>query len=1023
MSKRQRNVSPTSGSASRTSGSPMNTESNYNVATPSSSKSVKTAESGGSVGFSNGNIKRLGQSQSNSVNYQSAASSVSNRGQRKGSPMNTGSNSDEVTQPKSSLLRRGSGKRKRRGARTAQLQSENIKKMNEERKANEKTRAMKQIQEKIKAKEETLARVRALTNNAALQRKKNAALQRKKNIEAKKANIVKYIERANLFPNQKSAFLKEINKINFNNLKRMVNSSVEDKRRFNKVTGFGADNTRAAKEAENKKRENTITYIKTKKLTNNQIANLVQRVKNASPNNFDKIKSAANNAEKEAEKKKRAENAKRAAKEAENAKRAAKEAENAKRVNTITYIKTKKLTNNQIANLVQRVKNASPNNFDKIKSAANNAEKEAEKKGNTGQSSIKPNSGVTQAGGSGNKMPRTAAQGAAKFLKNIENITKQVNSLIDIDSLRKLAVKLGFRKTQAALKNEYKGKPDVKRLKVDLKNFISNPPPGTRINMSAVAQKTPGGTKRKANAAAQKTPGGKKRKVSAVPQKTPRGTTINARAEVNGLCNSEMSPVNDGHRKKLLKTKGLLKVYMSKIAMDKRKLFTKEKRCEVLDYIVKYNLTSGPQSVVRNIDTNTFINMLLIMWLDGVHDKYVGVTFNKWLQSYKDVFPPENYENDNYFIALKNATFVEGKTKNKGRRNVFISSGGKTFKILENAISDTIALELAETPGKQEFFAKRFINNLGFKGQLFQGFSAGWEKYFKSMVLLKYKRKNLVNTIDNPKDYRLKSVTPNDKMLLAVDQEYSSREERSLSRMIEGSDAVSPLITYGQAFDPGSTMLPFGIVKDIEGLMVLSKHNNGNIQNKPQFVSDASYYLEDFNITINCNNKPVIKIDFDSGSTTGESSLKLNGKELDLNVSAGQAKKNENAVNKISKYFGDALQYFIASQLTKPSDKVKTRKTINGGTRNYHFFLGSGDGMALFGYDFVCTQIFDNGAPNMVIDYSGGSSPKAHIINIDNSAFKLSKKEAKPTRTELITMSYMSRANNIGNTANSKNGT
>ena len=660
-----------------------------------------------------------------------------------------------------------------------------------------------------------------------------------------------------------------------------------------------------------------------------------------------------------------------------------------------------------------------------VKNISNNVlnllrKRRAEKKGNTGQSSIKPISGVTQAGGSDTKTPRTAAQGAEKFLKNKENIIKQINSLSAIDSLRKLAVKLGFGTSQVAVKKEYLGKDGAKRLKVDLKNFISNPPPGTRINMSAAAQKTPGGTKRKANVMAQKTPVGKKRKMSAVAPKTPRGTTINARADANGLCNSEMNPVNDGHRKKLLKTKGLLKVYISKIAMDKRKLFTKEKRCEVLDYIVRYNLTSGPQSVVRNIDTNTFINMLLIMWLDGVHDKYVVVTFNEWLQSYKDVFPQENYENDNYFKALKNATFVERKTKNK-RRDVYISSGGKTFNILGNAISTTIALELAETPGKRAFFAKTFIDNLGFKGQSFNEFSAGWERHFKSMVLLKYESKNLVNTIDNPAEYRLKSVTPNDKMLLAVDQEYSSREERSLSRIIEGSDAVSPLITYGQAFDPGSTMLPFGIVKDIEGLMVLSRRNDGNIQNeKPQFVSDASYYLEDFNITINCNDKPVIKIDFDSGSTTGESSLKLNGIELDLNVSAGEAKKNENAVNKISKYFGDALQYFIASQLTKPSDKVKTRKTVNGGTRKYHFFLGSGDGMALFGYDFVCTQIFDNGPPNMVIDYSGGSSPKAHIINMDNSAFILSKKEARPTRTQLMEVSYMVRANNNGNTAQSK---
>ena len=522
-------------------------------------------------------------------------------------------------------------------------------------------------------------------------------------------------------------------------------------------------------------------------------------------------------------------------------------------------------------------------------------------------------------------------------------------------SLRKRAQELGFRRTMRELETEYSGKPGISRLREELKTFVTK-----------------------------------------TPAKRKRGAT----------------PVLGNNRQsEMLVTKGLLQVYMDKIAMGKRNLFTIEKQADVLDYIVKRNLSGGPKRVKRTISTKTFINMLLIMWLDGVHDKYITMTFKHWLSAYKDVFDPENYVRDPYFQELQSASFVDLKQNKNRNRKVYISGGNN---ILNGAISDTIAIELAETPGKKIFFAKTFINNLGFNGQGFISFSAGWEKNFKTIVLQKYIGLGKVNTIINPRDYNIKSRTGADRILLAVDQEYSGREERSLSGMISESDSVSPLITYGQAFDPGSTMLPFGIVKDIEKIAIVTRTKKGlEKEIEPRFVSDASYYLEDFNITIK-SNTAVIKIEFDSGKKTGKSNLKLNDIPLKLNVSAGNAKKNESVVEKIGKYFGDALQYFIASQLTKATERDRIKKIRTGGTRTYHYFLGSGDGMALFGYDFVCTEIFRNGAPNMVIDYSEGSLPIAHIINMDNTKFVLPEKEPVPNRTNIITGSYKTRTNNTG---------
>jgi len=865
MSKRQRNVSPTSGSASRTSGSAsrtsgsasrtsgsmMNTGSNNNGATQSSNKSAKTAESGGSVGFSNGNSNRLGQSQSSSSNYKSAASSVRNQRRRNGSPMSNGRTNQKLNLLGQRIMeaarkaqkmaaqkmaaRRSKNMNAQRQAANAQIQAANAK-----RKANEKARAMKQIQEKIKAQENEKTRLSALTNEAKRRREEEAKRQKEramKQIQEKIKAREKEAER------QREAAKRQ----------KVVNTPVHQFR----TAAQGA--SAVLKNILESKKQAALTKLNKHGVPEQNKVKLSKTIMNATTSN---------------------------------------------KVNAvITLINT---------------------NFP---------------------------------------------------LKNTNfPLKNNINTLSPID-LRRRAKELGFGQTVSELQQKYKGKPGISRLREELKTFVT------------------------------KTPEGKKRKMSAV-AKTP---TLG----------------NNRQTKKMLATKGLLKVYMDKIAMSKRKLFTIEKQADVLDYIVKRNLSGGPRRVERTISTKTFIDMLLIMWLDGVHDKYITMTFKDWLIAYEDVFAPGNYESDPYFQKLQRAYFKEEPSQNKNRK-LYILDGKKKLNILNGAISATIAVELAETPGKRTFFAETFINNLGFNGQRFISFSAGWEKNFKTIVLQKYIGLGKVNTIIDPRRYNIESRTRGDRILLAVDQEYSGREERSLSGMISGSVSVSPLITYGQAFDPGSTMLPFGIVKDIEKIAILTRTNTGSITTtKPRFISDASYYLEDFNIDIKSNNKSVIKIDFDSGKETGNSSLKLNNLPLDLNVSAGNAKKRDGVIEKIAKYFGDALQYFIASQLTKASKRDRIKEIKNGGTRTYHYFLGSGDGMALFGYDFVCTEIFSNGAPNMVIDYSEGSIPIAHIINMDNTKFVLPEKEPVPNRSNVIQGSYKTRAlntgGNNGNTANSKN--
>ena len=929
MSKRQRNVSPTSGSASRTSGSAsrtsgsasrtsgsmMNTWSNNNGATQSSNKSAK---SGWSASRTSGSMMNTGSNNNGATQSSNKSAKTAESGwsasRTSGSMMNTGSNNNGATQSSNKSAKTAesggsvgfsNGNSNRLGQ--SQSSSSNYKS------AASSVRNQRQRNGRTNQKLNSLGqRIMKAARKAARKARKMAA---QKMAARRSKNMNAQIQAANAQrrANEKARAMKQI--------QEKIKAQENEKARLSALTN---EAKRRREEEAKRQKERAMKQIQ------------------------EKIKARE--------------------KEAERLRKAAKR---------------QKVVNTPVQQFRTAAQGASAVLKNILESKKQAALTKLNKHGVPEQNKVKLSKTIMNATTS-NKVNAVITLINTNFpLKNTNfPLKNNINTLSPID-LRRRAKELGFGQTVSELQQKYKGTPGLSRLREELKTFVAKTP--AKRKMSAVA-KTP--AKRKMSAVA-KTPA--ERKMSAV-AKTPA-------------------------EKKMLATKGLLKVYMDKIARGKRKLITNEIQKEVLDYIVRRNLSSGRRLAVRKISTETFINMLLIMWLDGVHDKYIDMTFKDWLIAYKAVFDPKNYESDPYFQKLQRAYFAEDK--NKKLYNILDRNDNKKLNILNGAISATIAVELAETPGKRTFFAETFINNLGFNGQTFTSFSAGWEKNFKTIVLQKYIFLRKVNTIINPREYNIKSRTEGDRILLAVDQEYSGREERSLSGMISGSVSVSPLITYGQAFDPGSTMLPFGIVKDIEKIAISTRTNTGSITpTTPRFISDASYYLEDFNIDIKSNEKSVIKIDFDSGKETGNSGLKLNDLSLELNVSAGNAKKKDGVKEKIAKYFGDALQYFIASQLTKASERDRKKEIKGGGTRTYHYFLGSGDGMALFGYDFVCTKIFKNGAPNMVIDYSEGSIPIAHIINMDNTKFVLPEKKPVPSRTNFNQGSYRTQPNNNGGNNN-----
>jgi len=659
------------------------------------------------------------------------------------------------------------------------------------------------------------------------------------------------------------------------------------------------------------------------------------------------------------------------------------------------------------------------------------------------------------------KTPRTAARGAAAFLaekqkqkqKLVNNVNKRTNlSNIQKNTLLKIINRLNIKNlnsfninreiknmTRKELVNNVKRRTNLSNIqkntllkiinRLNIKNLTSFNI-NREINLNA--------TRKELDRMVSDSNLNSREKKRLSNRIMSESNLNKLRQDINVILNPEVA----GYNSKKSKAQALIKLYKSKITVRDRITNTMEKT--MVDEITKFNITTGRMSMVSEITSETFLNLLLIMWLDGIHDKYIIMTFKKWLASpnIKSTFPPATYDTSDMFTFLQNLR-VKPITKYKAntattsidnRLQLFIE--GERLKnnyhpqlgVVLNGFLKWIADKekiILTKPGSKSTFTERFINNLGFKSDAnFVPFSAGWEKDFKKFLVEKYASTN--NIIQNVKKIKAKN---DDIFLLAIDQEYSTRQERALTNMIINSGkSVQSLVTYGQAFDPGSTMLPEGIVPDLQNITVkVLNPESQKLEDQKYILSPTPwYYLEDFKFTMNVNGSPVMEVKFN----TQTSNLTLNGKTLSLSITAGKAGKSNDPFFQLGKYFGDGLQYFIASALTK-SKPVDIQLEGNNKKTAFHSFLGSGDGMALFGYDFVCTRLYKARAPNMVIDFSGQSNPIAHIVNFPSELFtveQVSKVERQPIgnrkydtkrETEVAqTSTNGSQGGNNGNTVN-----
>jgi hypothetical protein len=349
---------------------------------------------------------------------------------------------------------------------------------------------------------------------------------------------------------------------------------------------------------------------------------------------------------------------------------------------------------------------------------------------------------------------------------------------------------------------------------------------------------------------------------------------------------------------------------------------------EIMKGINQRCIPSTPIKIEKKISRDEFTDLVFIMWLDGVHDKYIKKTLNTWF----------------------NETTLFSNTQ----KTLIVKDWNTPF------IQNINSLGLTKARGPKILTSS--LNN----------FPAQWEKKIK-IYLSETKYKNSATKYKFQTRIPKRVSTPNPQNInIAIDQEYDDSNEQSITRFIKNhtrannsTTDVNTLITYGQAFDPGRSMVGGGVHEDIEMLTQNQIPKN--------YISDTKkYYLCDLNINFIVDNIPVYKIRLKKDDSNNVN-MSFNSKKIFGGVTAAQAKSAKGDIIPVSKYFGDALQYFYIAAM---NDVQRTESP-----KTERFFFGSGDSMALLGYDRVCKIL--NNSVRMVIDIPSKNDPVIHVIGLD----------------------------------------
>ena len=399
--------------------------------------------------------------------------------------------------------------------------------------------------------------------------------------------------------------------------------------------------------------------------------------------------------------------------------------------------------------------------------------------------------------------------------------------------------------------------------------------------------------------------------------------------KITKKVNEYISSIPNNNRTRPEYTASLVILYIKDLSKAARTNVIKNGRnlLQLMNGINSRTISNNNIKKEEQITNKEFTDLVFIMWLDGVHDKYITKTLDTWF----------------------NETTLFSDTQ----KQIIVKGGGWNTPFIK--IINSLKLPKNGAPN----ILKSSLEN----------FSSGWERDVKTYLTEKYKKDAI--PISTSLAQQVTSSIPQN-INIGVDQEYTDNNENSITRFIQehtratnSKTDVNTLITYGQAFDPGRSMVSRGVHEDIEKLTLDKLLNN-------KFISKKKYYLCDMKIDLKVGETSVFKLQVQKDSSNNVNTL-FNNKKILTGISARQAKNANGDIIAVSKYFGDALQYY---SLAVMDNRTRTEKTER-------FFFGSGDSMALLGYDRVCEIL--KKSIRMVIDFPEKYGPKIHVVGMNGT--------------------------------------
>ena len=338
------------------------------------------------------------------------------------------------------------------------------------------------------------------------------------------------------------------------------------------------------------------------------------------------------------------------------------------------------------------------------------------------------------------------------------------------------------------------------------------------------------------------------------------------------------------------------------------------------------NTKQTNKTLPKTITEDQFMDIIFLVWLDGVHDEYVKQTFRQWTNGgfFKKYFGGK-HELTGAVNKIVNKFFVQGQEGTDFMKALFNSMKSKLQhqkRFMQNTLSNDENVAFAPIGSAWESLIKWDIGTI-----------------FNYPPPRKLKRNQFLSKGTKPTNTKVP--------VLYVSVDAEERDDKPLSRLVDNSRKVmNNLVTPGTLLDPGNTMILEGINTDI-GQMVEHHFGSGG-----SFNLRNSYYIAPMTLDMKLEGgQSVFKLELKVNNGIAKSSdnkhsvgsfftQKLNGESIPNMASAkivAQKGKGGDQVNAAaSKWSGDGLQYIYQAFIGAVNP--------NPGAVRYPF--GSQDGMA-----------------------------------------------------------------------------